>query len=1336
MSDKSGKTKLETMMLIILLIAAGLLMFLQSIPDKDLASAESTWTQTSDDDFTNGTFNNIVLNGTGEAAKLEMGSCGASKWIDKTPTPRPAGYPSQRYDHQMVTIGTTDKVFMFGHTIYSNKENESWVYDLSDNKWTFMQPANNPHIMKYPKIASVWTDDKVVLFGGCGGSGKDNNETWVYDLSDNRWQNKSLLNPTPTTYPSTRYTEGFTSIWGTDKVMIFGGKNFPTYYNDIWIYDVSANSWIEKKPTGVKPSPRTYISMAPIAGTDKVLMFGGNYSQPMETWVYDLSDNKWTKMMKLPSTLRGSEFAPICGTNKVLFFGGWTTWYSNETWIFDLNGGPQGGWENITHLTPLLFRYRHGMASVDNTNKIVLFGGAIGQNPWSSDDTWVFEYRFNATNGNYTSEPFDTGSNSTFYSISRSAGIPAGTQLRIQLRTALDKDGLNLQPFVGPEGKSNKYYTGAVSDIWTGHHGHRWLQYKVIFDKTNISNSPTLKDIIITYNCLPETIVLSPTNGSVLTTNKPTFDWKFQDYDSEQQKAFQLVIDDDLDFESVDFNSGEQLTADEQWEFPMSTGYTEIPDGCWYWRIRTQDDDDVWTEYSGPQLMIIDAHTPNSTLEVPINNTVYNFIPEIAGTASDPPGGTGLAKIEVAVERLNDNYHWDGTKWVSAVTWLLATGSSEWSYDASSIQWTSGSQYTVRARATDFAANIEVPEVKILFTMDMDYPTSTIITPPENKWLNNVDIISGNAVDTGGAGIDGVEVCIKWAGTNKYWYGTYWSSGVRWLDAAGTELWSYDTASIQWDTGNEYVIFSRAIDQTGNLEQTGSGRSFKYDAIAPDQLKIQINQNDKYTTSNTVILSVHGVDIGAGISEMAFSGDGETWTEWESFSTTKEFELSQGDGEKVVYFRLRDHAGNIAEPVFDKIVLDTEPPEEVFISINDGDEFTNSDSLNLAISAVDSISGINSITFSFDSVNWQPWEPFDNSKTFYLPAGTFDGNIPLYLRVRDNAGNIAEPVYDSIMLDKTPPHGLSALINGGAYVVKSTEISLELYAVDYLSGVHQMSFSTDGETWSSWEPFAGERAYNLSPTDGKKVIYFRVSDRAGNIAEPISSMVMLNITSSEPSDTGSDSGDDTNGGFEGLLLLFISVLIVVIIILLVVFLAIIRKRRKRAEQEVLRNGAVTVKPRSRAPFAGSASNSITPKLAQLPSTPEATSNIGLTQPRAPTLADSQSATQVPAPQPVPQVPAAVVPKLPPANIDTDKPEDDQNISITKKPTVAHTPSPTLATASQTIPTVSKTPTLAQTSENHQELKVHLPDSEPSPQNSKVSPTTTQEMIQNIKKTND
>jgi len=58
-----------------------------------------------------------------------------------------------------------------------------------------------------------------------------------------------------------------------------------------------------------------------------------------------------------------------------------------------------------------------------------------------------------------------------------------------------------------------------------------------------------------------------------------------------------------------------------------------------------------------------------------------------------------------------------------------------------------------------------------------------------------------------------------------------------------------------------------------------------------------------------------------GEIQMSFSMDSITWTSWEPFSRERKFTLPPDDGEKTVYLKVKDEAGNVAEPVFDSIVL-------------------------------------------------------------------------------------------------------------------------------------------------------------------------------------------------------------------------------------------------------------------------------------------------------------------------------------------------------------------------------------------------------------------------------
>jgi hypothetical protein len=299
-------------------------------------------------------------------------------------------------------------------------------------------------------------------------------------------------------------------VWGQDKVILYSSRNHP---GETWVYDLSKDNWTERTPPG-SPPPRISTSISSIYGTDKFVIFGGHRDITNvfdDTWVYDLSENRWSQVILRCPTIKPTK------------------------------------------------RFAHASASIFGTDKVILFGGTDLYSVFN--DTWVYEYILPTKNGTYLSSPFDTSAKSNFYSISWYSNESENTSIKLQVRTAANESILLSQPFVGPDGTGTSFYNSSPENLWFGHDGDRWIQYKVYFNIDVVKTSPSLKDVTISYNCLPNTIVIGPVNGTLSTNNRPTFKWTFEDYDSEKQKAFQLIIDDDYNFSTIDFDSGEQITA-------------------------------------------------------------------------------------------------------------------------------------------------------------------------------------------------------------------------------------------------------------------------------------------------------------------------------------------------------------------------------------------------------------------------------------------------------------------------------------------------------------------------------------------------------------------------------------------------------------------------------------------------------------------------------------------------------------------------------------------------------------------------------------------------------
>jgi hypothetical protein len=821
--------------------------------------------------------------------------------------------------------------------------------------------------------------------------------------------------------------------------------------------------------------------------------------------------------------------------------------------------------------------------------------------------------------------------------------------------------------FVGPNGSNKKYYTNRNEEIWSGHDGDRWVQYKVYLSTSNQSLTPVLKDVKIFYNLYPEQpIPLTPENNSWINENIPVFNWNFTDKDSSAQEEFQWQMDDNPKFWDIDYDSGMVISSTSS-----ITQSQAIPDGTWYWRIRTKDSDGDWGPYCSPWKFDLDTKAPNSTIFSPENNRFYNNLSTITGNATDHINGIGVAVVEISINHLTDDAYWNGSEWVSTETWLFVSGTTEWSYDSGAVKWQSNTQFRIRSKAIDTLTNTEYPSEDKIFSFDSIAPNSIIGHPINNSYLNDLSEISGSSIDTGGSGLSKVEICVKKANNNIYWTGVEWSSTETWLTVDGTHHWTFDSSSlplasgkqyiisskatdnitnmetegdeciftfdnnlptssidfpinntylndidsifgksldlfgsgidkvevsiqqlneklfwdgnnwgsseywlqatgivnwsldatnIPWQTDNYYTISSRATDLAENMEIVSSNITFMYDN-KPPELSMMINNDDIFTNTNLVTLSISSEDSGSGVSVMSLSLDNIEWSDWETYEDEISFELPEGDSGKTVYIKVQDKVGNIAGPASDFIILDSTPPENLSIKINNNSRYTSSRSVFLTLFATDNLSGLQNMSFSFDLETWTTWEPFENEKVLTLPQE--DGDRIVHFRVNDKAGNIAIDG-STIILDTTAPHSLSIIINNGSSKTKNTSIRLKLHAEDAISGVSQMSFRYDNQTWTDWINYSENSTGELPNVKGEKTIHFRVNDWVGNIAYPVSATIKLKIKSpppEEPSKKRMDKFDYT--------LYMIWALIILIIITLGMIFIHKRKKRKKREAELV-----------------------------------------------------------------------------------------------------------------------------------------------------------------------
>lgn len=103
------------------------------------------------------------------------------------------------------------------------------------------------------------------------------------------------------------------------------------------------------------------------------------------------------------------------------------------------------------------------------------------------------------------------------------------------------------------------------------------------------------------------------------------------------------------------------------------------------------------------------------------------------------------------------------------------------------------------------------------------------------------------------------------------------------------------------------------------------------DTLAPQGVTLKINAGAIYTAKKAVTLAIGCSDASTAGYSMKIWGSivgaaTEADAKWENFSNTKAVTLTDGDGLKTVYIKVRDNVWNEAEPVSATITLNTAIP--------------------------------------------------------------------------------------------------------------------------------------------------------------------------------------------------------------------------------------------------------------------------------------------------------------------------------------------------------------------------------------------------------------------------
>ena len=268
-----------------------------------------------------------------------------------------------------------------------------------------------------------------------------------------------------------------------------------------------------------------------------------------------------------------------------------------------------------------------------------------------------------------------------------------------------------------------------------------------------------------------------------------------------------------------------------------------------------------------------DTIAPTIFLGVPASGATLTDITEISGQADDT-GGSGLSSVGVTIRRDSDGLYFNGTTFVANAVSLPATFSGD-NFTIASLPGVgtlkSGS-YTITATATDGAGNTSSASASVTIGVpDTTAPTVAITSPADFAKLTSFPAITGTASDdTGGSGLDHVDLIIQRLTDGYYWTGTAWSPSPTLLTTnLNGNTWS---RTFQLPTGTNlvdsaYQIFAYATDKAGN--SSGQAVLINIDRTAPSSIVFTTPANNT-TVNQFNIIQGTALDApnGTGISQV------------------------------------------------------------------------------------------------------------------------------------------------------------------------------------------------------------------------------------------------------------------------------------------------------------------------------------------------------------------------------------------------------------------------------------------------------------------------------------
>ena len=161
------------------------------------------------------------------------------------------------------------RIYIVGRAGRSSSRNATALYylDVNESTWHWID-ARGPYLMHH---VTILVGDRLYVFGGLDKNRVMARSVWGFDLCTKEY---CKFGKSPTV-PRMRHNFIGEFVERIGRIVIFGGyyEGSRTRGNDVWLLEMESMTWVEAKPRGNPPSPRSNHASCTVA--NHVFIFGG-----------------------------------------------------------------------------------------------------------------------------------------------------------------------------------------------------------------------------------------------------------------------------------------------------------------------------------------------------------------------------------------------------------------------------------------------------------------------------------------------------------------------------------------------------------------------------------------------------------------------------------------------------------------------------------------------------------------------------------------------------------------------------------------------------------------------------------------------------------------------------------------------------------------------------------------------------------------------------------------------------------------------------------------------------------------------------------------------------